>query len=580
MIVHYDVSHYYQGGFSSGGFLYNMVDDEKKGKLAADSFNEPENFQRFPNSIPTQRLEKENNFMETEGRVYPDFYRNSSEELFLKTIMESSIGMPVPTMEMLGFKNLSHTFRTDSEELFKSWLTTAENHGNNSTATPNWTRQPPRRISTELARISTEIASSSQSGGSNMLLPQNTSVVDDFATELNQQSMRTAVERGLQASNLYLAKAWFHSSQPMTRSRSSELRKRYAAMQNSQMSLGVEVVHNASGKGSSKLKQEFPNPNSFNDPSICEIPNELNTFLSPSNSSSSTFNTPQLNNVDNVTSVVSMLKGTLERKRLNNNNHIENESIDGSSFQYYNNQEVPVSTCLEQEQKNQYQEANVGQNVGGDLEIVGGQMDMDFEGFVNPINPIQLGTILQEPSQSESSAAAPVVSTGFDVCDGPSNSGQTTSMCESSKKEVGNGKNSGNGPRAKGIRERIIESHLKDDRKKGSLVRLGSVTSADSVDKGDPTKKRRVERSRKMAEAKERNSTPVIPSDMQSIVKRCENLEKEVRSLKLNLSFMNRKDSEQTTLIEELQKENKELSEEKDRLLEEIERILIETGKI
>lgn len=83
-----------------------------------------------------------------------------------------------------------------------------------------------------------------------------------------------------------------------------------------------------------------------------------------------------------------------------------------------------------------------------------------------------------------------------------------------------------------------------------------------------------------MAEAKERNSTPVIPSDMQSIVKRCENLEKEVRSLKLNLSFMNRKDSEQTTLIEELQKENKELSEEKDRLLEEIERILIETGKI
>lgn len=83
-----------------------------------------------------------------------------------------------------------------------------------------------------------------------------------------------------------------------------------------------------------------------------------------------------------------------------------------------------------------------------------------------------------------------------------------------------------------------------------------------------------------MAEAKERNSTPVIPSDMQSIVKRCENLEKEVRSLKLNLSFMNRKDSEQTTLIEELQKENKELSEEKDRLLEEIERILTETGKI
>lgn len=43
-----------------------------------------------------------------------------------------------------------------------------------------------------------------------------------------------------------------------------------------------------------------------------------------------------------------------------------------------------------------------------------------------------------------------------------------------------------------------------------------------------------------MAEAKERSSTPPVPSDMQSILKRCENLEKEVRSLKLNLAFMNR----------------------------------------
>lgn len=43
-----------------------------------------------------------------------------------------------------------------------------------------------------------------------------------------------------------------------------------------------------------------------------------------------------------------------------------------------------------------------------------------------------------------------------------------------------------------------------------------------------------------MAEAKERNLAPMLPSDMQSVLKRCETLEKEVRSLKLNLSFMNR----------------------------------------
>ncbi|KAK1364650.1 hypothetical protein POM88_040211 [Heracleum sosnowskyi] len=41
--------------------------------------------------------------------------------------------------------------------------------------------------------------------------------------------------------NLYLAKAWFHSSQPMTRSHSSELRKRYVASQNSQTAFGIEA---------------------------------------------------------------------------------------------------------------------------------------------------------------------------------------------------------------------------------------------------------------------------------------------------------------------------------------------------
>ncbi|KAK2979249.1 hypothetical protein RJ640_001639 [Escallonia rubra] len=83
-----------------------------------------------------------------------------------------------------------------------------------------------------------------------------------------------------------------------------------------------------------------------------------------------------------------------------------------------------------------------------------------------------------------------------------------------------------------------------------------------------------------MAEAKERTLTPAISSDIQAILKRCENLEKEVRSLKLNLALMNRKDSEQTKQIEELQKQNEELGEQKERLLEEIERIISETGKM
>lgn len=64
--------------------------------------------------------------MEMEGRSFSELYRNTSEEMFIKTVMDSSVGMPAPTMEMLGFKNLTQNFRTDSEELFKSWLTNGE----------------------------------------------------------------------------------------------------------------------------------------------------------------------------------------------------------------------------------------------------------------------------------------------------------------------------------------------------------------------------------------------------------------------------------------------------------------------
>lgn len=65
--------------------------------------------------------------MEMEGRGYSDLCRNTSEEeLFIRNMMENSVGVAAPTMEMLGFRNISHSLRTDSEELFKTWLTTAE----------------------------------------------------------------------------------------------------------------------------------------------------------------------------------------------------------------------------------------------------------------------------------------------------------------------------------------------------------------------------------------------------------------------------------------------------------------------
>ena len=89
-------------------------------------------------------------------------------------------------------------------------------------------------------------------------------------------------------------------------------------MQNAQTSLGMEAVLNSYGNGVNKSKEELSDPNGFNDIPMCEIPNQLGIFMSPSNSSSSTFNAPQTGNVDKVSSVVSMLKGTLERKKLGN----------------------------------------------------------------------------------------------------------------------------------------------------------------------------------------------------------------------------------------------------------------------
>ena len=61
-----------------------------------------------------------------EGRVYSDLYSNTSEDMFIRTMMESSVGIRAPTMEMRGFRNPSSNFRTDSEELVKNWLTTGE----------------------------------------------------------------------------------------------------------------------------------------------------------------------------------------------------------------------------------------------------------------------------------------------------------------------------------------------------------------------------------------------------------------------------------------------------------------------
>ncbi|KAK2993034.1 hypothetical protein RJ640_029243, partial [Escallonia rubra] len=340
-------------------------------------------------------------------------------------------------------------------------------------------------VSTELTSVSGhQHGGLVQRKGSNENLPLQNTSIDESLTDLNQHSIRNVAERGVQASNLYLAKAWFRSSQPMTRSRSSELRRRYAVMQNPQTLMGMEAMHNASGHVVNNLKQDFPNPNGFNDTSMCETPNPFSTFMSPSNSSSSTFTTPQV--VDKVSSVVSMLKGTLERKKLSN--QIDKESVEDSPLEYYCAQEAQGNSSLNRGQGSHFPEVQgtfqdisaVQLNDPDFIQNVEESIGIELEGFVAPSNPSQMCNLSREPSQSESSAAAPVVSTSIDACDGPNNSGQTLSICESSRKQVGNKRSSDNGSVAKDIRERIFDN-LKEDRKqKGSAVQYGSAKSTGS----------------------------------------------------------------------------------------------------
>ncbi|KAG6397185.1 hypothetical protein SASPL_143350 [Salvia splendens] len=532
--------------------------------------------------------------MEMEGRGYSEFYRNTSEELLIKMMMESPVGIPAPTMEMLGFKNLTQSFRTDSEELFKSWLTNGE--ASSYFFIPHvfaLATNPDQVKATEvgcLFSITRTVAAIQQASGITLdkhqeelagLSNQNSAAVQkkmnedtfqqtsyaaaaDSSTDL--ESARSGVEKGVQASNLFLTKAWFNSSQPMTRSRSSELRRKYVAMQNSQTPIGLEAMIQ---------QQENTHFNFYNNMStIYENATHFNTsssFMSPSISSFSTFNNPQMGHEDKISSVVSMLKGTLESKK------VEREAVEGT---YYDSGAAQVLShgCFNQE-------LFENQGTFGDVSLLGDDEtrvlqtieESLMEGIMGPLN--QTSTLSREPSQSESCVAAPMASGGVDVYDDLCISAQAPSVCESSRHIMGTRRSPEDSSRSRDVRERVYDSS-RDDQKQEGLVRYGSIKSSGSVDRGDPTKKRRVERSRKMAEAKEKSSTLPVASDMQSVLKRCENLEKEVRSLKLNLAFMNRKDSEQTKQIEELLKQNQDLGGEKERLLEEIERIVSQTGKM
>lgn len=196
-------------------------------------------------------------------------------------------------------------------------------------------------------------------------------------------------------------------------------------MQNTQTSIGIEAMLEASGNGVNNFKQESTNANEFNN----ENPNHFNSFTSPSNSSSSTFHNPQVGAPDKISSVVTMLKGTLERKKL-----VSQVDKGDSSFGYYNATEILGNGCLNQGQEiHAFEIQGTFEDVSRlgveETRVLQTIEESLMEGIMGPL------TISEEPSQSESSAA--VVSNGFDMCDDPCFSAQAPSVCESSRNQLG-----------------------------------------------------------------------------------------------------------------------------------------------
>lgn len=223
-------------------------------------------------------------------------------------------------------------------------------------------------------------------------------------------------------------------------------------MQNSQSSLARESLHNIPGNAVNF--KEVCDPTVFTDMSMCELTSQPDTFISPSNSSSSTFETQQVDGADNISSVVSMLKGTLERKKLTNY-HTAREAIEENMLGCYGNQDNfgmnqhPGNHISENQ--GTYQDASIVQvRDTGILQTVQGSLDVVLEGIMAPSNPIQMCVVSQEPSQSESSVAAPIISTSFDACDGLSNASQALNVYEGSRNQVGYARSSDNGSTARG----------------------------------------------------------------------------------------------------------------------------------
>ncbi|KAG6484922.1 hypothetical protein ZIOFF_053447 [Zingiber officinale] len=425
--------------------------------------------------------------------------------MILSSFIDNPIGSCAPNMEMLGYRTALQICREDSEELFTAWLMNGEIPGFSSANDTNHTCQMSRKISSEIIAFGNQQTGTAQKTNTedNSLSLLNDHSYDIWGTIRRETGTLSghldAGEIGKEKSTMQSCKHHYTAAilvseialmacaevevQDLTSSQGDAVylslshQRRYVAMQN-QIQAIIESQNNSTILGVAKGPTMLRNE--FCNASMVETGTQVQTFMSLSNSATSPFDTLSVAAVDPNSSAVSILKGSLKNKRLARENSMTKVEI---------------------------------------------SLESNTEAFLSPVNQFRTGTVSQEPSQIGSSTAVLAFSTGFDACDDLVNSAQTNSICESTKRPIGsqnwNHKSVDYG-------ENTLQNNVKDDRKRSY-----------AEDKGDPTKKRLVELSRKMADAKERSLAPALPPDMQAVLKRCETLEKEVRSLKLNLSFMN-----------------------------------------
>ncbi|KAG0555715.1 hypothetical protein M758_12G192600 [Ceratodon purpureus] len=573
--------------------------------FVSDSTSAQPSLQSAPGSLADQAAQMEQ---------FGGFTRKSTEELFIQSFVESSTKVSFsssPAAENLGLSQVAELdkfSRGDSEELFSSWISAGTQNQNTDTnlaaaspGRPHRTRQEPRRVSGELAAILKQqnnfnnnftlssIDLFQRLDGADDVYMQSKSLVDmenSFETNTKSRLSNGSSKQARSAPDLFESKVaqrmWLETQAPVTRSRSSELRRRFAEsvaapqINVTTMSLPYKVPSPAAAINGWTPASQALAPTPTSDPSSSQPP--------PVNNSLSDY--------------VGMLKGSLNRakQRL------------GSQPGYHSGVSEDAKG-----KKAQLQGMNgdIAISPPGILDSSSIRMKQNNSGSKWPSNALERPVhqnmdYVASRSIDESTygyQSVPLVTQISDSSGGAPNLGLgnlNERMCTSTQANlVGSSKSlkRGNAELDHILAEPISMSDLEGLEFQGSvknqehlvkipdtLRRMGSINSAakseytttgllrspephagastEGID--DATKRRRVDRQRKMAEAKGRGATSAAgPPDLQAAMKRLEKekeaLEIEVRSLKLNLSFMNRKDSEQTKHIEELEEQNKEL---------------------